>query len=78
MDNPERWRERMEAAPDWRRDGIGEGEGGAGREEDSEVCLDAMPEPEGVRISMGTLVKICVGDGGGGNVICICVGVFRP
>lgn len=43
------------------------------------MCLEAVPEPEGVRISAAALLKIWEGDvGGGGNVMCICVGVFRP
>ena len=51
MESPERWCERSEGAPDWRREGAGEGEAGAGREDESEVCFDAVPqEPEDVRV----------------------------
>jgi hypothetical protein len=79
VEMPERWRERMEGTPDWRREGMGEGEAGAGREEESDVCLDAVPEPEGVRISAAAVLKTWEGDAGrGGSVMCICVGVFRP
>jgi len=43
------------------------------------VCLEALPELDGVRISIGAVLNIWEGeDGGGGSVICIWVGVFRP
>ena len=58
---------------------MGEGEAGAGREEESEVCLEATPEPDGVRMSAAAWLNIWEGeDGGGGSVMCICIGVLRP